>query len=454
MDAYTTLCNNELPNVTKQLEEMTTQINDLATSTLEETRNQLADAIRKTREQEKEDQLKVLDDRIAELRKQISELENEDNDKQKKLAKLKAELAKWQEDDSTSSKKQQRQLEEQIAQLEKEILIQQKEEEIEKIEKEQEELNDLYDDILSDKEVYGEADKLLTENNTEAILQYLNSMETDYSDVGTLLGKSFTDSFNAQIQNAYDSLDLLLNKAGSFTLDTDVPTAQSAVDNTKTKTENKSSNKGSSSSSNKSSGSSNNNSSSKKTEEKKTTSANLKVGSAVRVKDLNAGMYADSYTNKASNSWKNVVNGNDKLYIVNDNNGRVALSRTNDIYGALGWIGKEKIASFKTGGMLTNGDGFAMLHQGEIVFNKEESQALIDLVKNQIPKMEMLFDYEKFSKIAKGIIINPGEDTPREVNIENNFNITNKENVDSQVMVKDVEKMMKTELRKFGKIKR
>ena len=68
--------------------------------------------------------------------------------------------------------------------------------------------------------------------------------------------------------------------------------------------------------------------------------------------------------------------------------------------------------------------------------------------------MEMLFDYEKFSKIAKGIIINPGEDTPREVNIENNFNITNKENVDSQVMVKDVEKMMKTELRKFGKIKR
>ena len=452
MDAYTKLCNDELPNVTKELEEMTKQINDLATSTLEETRNQLADAIRKTREQEKEEQLKVLDDRIAELRKEIANLEDEDNDKQKKLAKLKAELAKWQEDDSATSKRKQRELEEQIAQLEKEILIQQKEEEIEKIEKEQEELNDLYDDILSDKEVYGEADKLLTENNTEAILQYLNSMETDYSDVGTLLGKSFTDSFNAQIQNAYDSLDLLLNKAGSFSLDTGVPTAQSAVDNTKTKPK-PSNNK--TTSSNKNSGSSNNKPSNNNApKQNKPATANLKVGSAVRVKDLNAGMYVDSYTNQASNSWKNVVGGNDKLYIVNDNNGRVALSRTNDIYGALGWIGKEKIASFKTGGMLTSGDGFAMLHQGEIVFNKEESQALIDLVKNQIPKMEMLFDYEKFSKIAKGIIINPGEDTPREVNIENNFNITNKENVDSQVMVKDVEKMMKTELRKFGKIKR
>ena len=292
---------------------------------------------------------------------------------------------------------------------------------------------------------------MLTENNTEAILQYLNSMETDYSDVGTLLGKSFTDSFNAQIQNAYDSLDLLLNKASSFSLDTNVPTAQSAVDNTKTKPSN---NKPTSS--NKNSGSSNNKSSSNKgtSQQNKPSTTNLKVGSAVRVKDLNAGMYVDSYTNQASNSWKNVVGGNDKLYIVNDNNGRVALSRTNDIYGALGWIGKEKIASFKTGGMLTNGDGFAMLHQGEIVFNKEESQALIDLVKNQIPKMEMLFDYEKFSKIAKGIIINPGEEAPREVNIENNFNITNKEKVDTQVMVKDVEKMMKTELRKFGKIKR
>ena len=105
MDAYTKLCNDELPNVTKELEEMTKQINDLATSTLEETRNQLADAIRKTREQEKEEQLKVLDDRIAELRKEIANLEDEDNDKQKKLAKLKAELAKWQEDDSTSAKK-------------------------------------------------------------------------------------------------------------------------------------------------------------------------------------------------------------------------------------------------------------------------------------------------------------------------------------------------------------
>ena len=105
MDAYTRLCNDELPNVTKELEEMTKQINDLATSTLEETRNQLADAIRKTREQEKEEQLKVLDDRIAELRKEINNLEDEDNDKQKKLAKLKAELAKWQEDDSTSAKK-------------------------------------------------------------------------------------------------------------------------------------------------------------------------------------------------------------------------------------------------------------------------------------------------------------------------------------------------------------
>lgn len=453
MDAYTKLCNDELPNVTKELEEMTKQINDLATSTLEETRNQLADAIRKTREQEKEEQLKVLDDRIAELRKEISNLEDEDNDKQKKLAKLKAELAKWQEDNSSTSKRKQRELEEQIAQLEKEILIQQKEEEIEKIEKEQEELNDLYDDILSDKEVYGEADKLLTENNTEAILQYLNSMETDYSDVGTLLGKSFTDSFNAQIQNAYDSLDLLLNKAGSFSLDTNVPTAQSAVDNTKTKPKSSSNKKNTSS--NKNSGSSNNKPSNNgASKQNKPATANLKVGSAVRVKDLNAGVYVDSYTNKASNSWKNMVGGNDKLYIVNDNNGRVALSRTNDIYGALGWIGKEKIASFKTGGMLTSGDGFAMLHQGEIVFNKEESQALIDLVKNQIPKMEMLFDYEKFTKIAKGVIPTPSEDSPREVNIENNFNITNKEKVDTQVMVKDVEKMMKTELRKFGKIKR
>ena len=241
-------------------------------------------------------------------------------------------------------------------------------------------------------------------------------------------------------------------EVGSFSIDTNVPTAQSAVDNTKTKPK-PSNNKPTSS--NKNSGSSNNKPSNNNApKQNKPATANLKVGSAVRVKDLNAGMYVDSYTNKASNSWKNVVGGNDKLYIVNDNNGRVALSRTNDIYGAIGWIGKEKIASFKTGGMLTNGDGFAMLHQGEIVFNKEESQALIDLVKNQIPKMEMLFDYEKFTKIAKGVITNPIEDSPREVNIENNFNITNKEKVDTQVMVKDVEKMMKTELRKFGKIKR
>ena len=116
-----------------------------------------------------------------------------------------------------------KELQEEIEALQKEIAIDKKNEEIEAIEEEQEEINKLYEQLLSDKEIYGEADRLLTAGNVDEMLRLLESYSQDYSDVGHLLGQNFTEAFKAEIQNAVDALDLLTRNKNNFTTTTQTP---------------------------------------------------------------------------------------------------------------------------------------------------------------------------------------------------------------------------------------
>lgn len=313
-----------------------------------------------------------------------------------------------------------KELQEEIQALQKEIAIDKKNEEIEAIEEEQEEINKLYEQLLSDKEIYGEADRLLTAGNVDEMLKLLENYAVDYSDVGMLLGKSFTDSFKEEIQNAMDALDLLLNKKNNFETPSETPSTPTTT--------------------------------TPSTPPPATTVQSIGKGSRVKVTDPYETIYVDSYTSRGSGTWKGAgVSSGDTLYVVNDNNGRVALSRTNNINGALGWIDKKKVSAFATGGM-TASSGFAMLHDKERVLSAEQTKAFNDLVYEVLPQLKNI-PTVFLKNIASSMpsMNKPTENTTGIIN--NEWNITNNTPVDVETMGKDINKIFKQELRRFGSLK-
>ena len=319
-----------------------------------------------------------------------------------------------------------KELQKEIEDLQKEIAFDKKNEEIEAIEEEQEEINKMYEKMLSDKEIFGEVDRLLTTGNMEEMLKLLQNYEVDYSDVGTLLGKSFADSFREEIENALDALDMLMGRKNEF----ETPSKAPSVNTNGSNTNNTNSGGGGAVSS---------------------PAPTVQRGSRVRVNNVSEAIYRDSQTSKSSGTWKGAgVSSNDTLYVVNDNNGRVALSRTNDINGAIGWIRKSQVSAFDTGGM-TARDGFAMLHDKERVLSAEQTRAFNKLVYDILPQLKDLPTF--FNGVINGVprFTDNGDVISNVIN--NEWNITNNTPLDVETMEKDINKVFKSELRKFGSLK-
>ena len=325
-----------------------------------------------------------------------------------------------------------KELQEEIDRLNKEIAIDKKNEEIEAIEEEKEEVEKTYEEMLSDKAVYQEADRLLTEGHMDEMLTLLESYSQDYSDIGHLLGENFTESFNEEIKNALDALDLLKNEKNKFETPDEAPTTPPpSTSNPPTTT----------------TPSPTNNNGGGKTVSK---------GSRVKINNPSDAIYVDSYASRSSGTWKGAgVSSSDTLYVVNDNNGRVALSRTNSIYGAIGWIDKKKVSAFASGGYTGDFSGgkLGVLHSKERVLSAEQTRAFDDLVYKILPQLQALPTI-LFDKLLNN---SPTMNTMRESmsnTINNEWNITNNTPLDVDVMEKDLEKVFKSELRKFGKISR
>lgn len=102
VDRYTELCNSELPETIKNLQDLNNTIEDIALNQVTELREQLVDALKSQIEFDKETEISALDSRIEELKQQIEDLDTDAEDRLKKKAKLEKELAKWQMDDSVN----------------------------------------------------------------------------------------------------------------------------------------------------------------------------------------------------------------------------------------------------------------------------------------------------------------------------------------------------------------
>lgn len=435
VDKYTSLMNDDIESTKQQIMDLNNSVKSTAVEALTTLRDKLVDALRNQRETEKEDELARLDDRIALLRKQIDDMDDEYGDKVKKQAKLEAELAKWKLDDSATGKKKVAELTEEISELQKEIAKMEVEKQIEDIEKQQDAISNAYDEQLQDKELYYQADKLLAENNINEIKKLLESNSEDFRGLGNLLGDSFRESFMEEIQFALDSIKYLKGEANALgskpTQTTTASKKPASVPAPSTSTP----------------------------KPKPTPSAPASAtkpvtnGSRVHVSSPNSAIYVDSYTSNASGTWSGAgINANDTLYVVNDNNGRVALSRKQgDVYSAIGWIDKNKVKAFNIGGYTGNSEGLAWLDKQEQVLTKEQTSAFQSLVK-MLPSL-ISNPYVELVQSTMSKSVTPA--TENAINITNNnvYNVEPKTEYDVERFEQDVETLILKDLRKYGKVR-
>lgn len=441
VEKYVTLTNKDLASLEDQWASLVTSINNANLDLLKDFRKKLVDAIKEERETQKESQISLLDTRIEELKAELDSLDDDASDRLQERAKLESELAKWQNDNSIYGKKKVKELQDKLNELNKEIKKDEINAEIERIEAEKEAVEEDYDKKLSDKELYLEADRLLSEKNVEEIKRLLENAQPDFENLGNLLGSSFTEEFMSQIQNALDAMEYL--KTGKRPSDMKNETDGTGSINTP-KPPSSSSGGGSNS------GSSNN--TPVKTQPMPAGSnIPIAINSRVKIVDPSAPIYVDSTTLSSSGTWQGAgVSTSDTLYVYNMGNGRGALART--VGGTpIGWIALGKLRAFDTGGYTGDFSGgkLALLHSKERVLSAEQTQnfeklvaMLGNLVKNPILQLgDMMKSFN-----------NPIMEINNSIEINNNFNITNNTPFDLDRQNENLTQLMSRELRRFGKI--
>ena len=179
----------------------------------------------------------------------------------------------------------------------------------------------------------------------------------------------------------------------------------------------------------------------------------MTIGGRVKVTDPNASIYFNSYTGFSSGTWKGAnVSTSDTMYVYNMNNGKVALSRTQGGV-PIGWIDIKKVKAFDTGGYTGDFQGgqLAMLHSKERVLSAQQTQSfeklvgmLGDLVENPILQL---------SQYMNGMS-NPMSQVNTNIEINNNFTVTNNTPFDQDRQDNNISQLMAKELRRFGKVVR
>ena len=424
VDLYTKLANDSIPDTEDAIRDLNKELNEKAVDSLTDLREKLIDALKQERESQKEAEIGILDARIEELRKQIDELNDEEGDRLARRVKLEAELEKWRRDDSAFSTKKQQELQKELDELNKEIREDELNNQIKEIEKTKEVVEQNYDNMLSEKELYEEANNLITQGKTEEMLALLEAYSEDYKNIGVLWGQNLSDAFMEEIKTALEALEYLKGESNKFTNDVNPSTPPPQVSTPSTPAP---------------------------TPTPAPTTKPISIGSRVKVTDVGAGIYVDSYTSQSSGTWRGAnVSTSDTMYVYNMRGDKVALARSKGGV-PVGWIDKKKVKAFDTGGYTGEFQGgqLAMLHSKERVLSAQQTQSfeklvgmLGDLVENPILQL---------SQYMKGMS-NPMSQINTNIEINNNFTVTNNTPFDQDRQDNNISQLMAKELRRFGKI--
>ena len=424
VNLYTTLANKSIPDTQDAIRDLNKELRDTAVDQLTELREKLIDALRAEKEQQKDAEISILDNRIADLRKQIEDLDDDVSDRLTKRTKLEAELKKWQKDDSAFSTKKQQELQKELNDLNKQIRKDELEKQIQEVEETKNTVEETYDSILEEKKLYEDANNLITSGKTEEMLRLLEEYAEDYKNIGTLWGENLSDAFMEEIKLALEALAYLKGESNKFTNDVNPSTPPPQVSTPPTPTPTPA-----------------------------PTTKPISIGSRVKVTDVGAGIYVDSYTSQSSGTWRGAnVSTSDTMYVYNMRGDKVALARSQGGV-PVGWIDKKKVKAFDTGGYTGEFQGgqLAMLHSKERVLSAQQTQSfeklvgmLGDLVENPILQL---------SQYMKGMS-NPMSQVNTNIEINNNFTVTNNTPFDQDRQDNNISQLMAKELRRFGKVVR
>lgn len=348
---------------------------------VESMQDRIAKALKKKYQEQYDERKKLLEkehnERVAQIQAEIDKINGDrPEDKKTRLKGLKEQLELWKQDNSTLGKAKQKELSDQITELNKEIKIDELEA---KLDKENEHYNNLIDSdsefydktlakleaMMSDEHVYKEANKLIENNKQQEIIDLLTEYDEKWDGWGTLMGKTageiIAEEVALAIANYKDVKNGTITKDGGKNTNKVTNGSNGGSSGTKTTT--------------------------KTTISKNpTTSANkpIKTGGKVRIKDTNAKMYYTSDSSSSVGTWGG-YSGN--YYVVNTNGNRAALSKTNNINGAIGWIDKKQLVGLASGGYTGNSEGLAMLHKKERVLDARQTSAFENLIYDFLPQI-------------------------------------------------------------------
>lgn len=201
---------------------------DDAVSAVESMQAKLVSAIRTKYEEEKSAAIKAIeaqrtarqkafDERIAQLEAEKAAMQSTEQQDQANLKTLEKKLEMSRLDDSVLGKKRTAELQAEVNELRKNLQIAAIDKEIAKVKESAEASNQTYDEkiakaeeyyekLLSEANLYNEANKLLLSNNMNAIVNLLKQYEPTFSGIGQLLGGSMAKEITAEVNKALDSI--------------------------------------------------------------------------------------------------------------------------------------------------------------------------------------------------------------------------------------------------------
>lgn len=154
------------------------------------------------------------------LQQRLEALNDTREDKESELRALRDEAKMWENDNSVFAKRQLAELQALIKEKEKELEkdriqgeIDNLEEEIDAIEESNQDkenaINEAYDELLKDQNVYQEASRILMTSSQEEILQFMLSYDEKYKGMGSVLGAAFATGLLEEIAKGLDSFHSL-----------------------------------------------------------------------------------------------------------------------------------------------------------------------------------------------------------------------------------------------------
>ncbi|MEE1072245.1 MAG: hypothetical protein U0L26_07635 [Cellulosilyticum sp.] len=403
---------------------------------VESMQDRIAKALKKQYQEQYDERKKLLakehEERVSQIQAEIDKINGTTpEDKQSELAGLQSKYEQWLKDDSTLGKSKQKEYLDQIKELEKEIKIDELEA---KLDKENETYqnsvdkdSEFYDAILkkldqqmTDEMLYREANDMIRNGKIDEITDLLTKYDAKWDGWATLMGKTageiIGDEVALAIANYLDVMNGTVTETGGYY--TDKITG------------------GNSSTSSSSGGSSTTTKPSSST----SSGGTVTKGSKVKINDTSAGMYYTSTSGGAVGSWKGYTG---TYYVVNTNAGRVALARTNNINGAIGWIPKNKVTKLATGGYTGVGEGLAYLHAKERVLSARQTAAFEDLIYNQLPRLQM----PSMNSNGFGGTVNNFNKELVKIDVDT---INNYDNADVTNMGDNLDRMFRASLQKAG----